>query len=154
MTDGELQTLVEHLSKEFFQKPFAHKAAFNPRLRTTGGRYLLKSHNIEINPKYWEEHGAEELEGIIKHELCHYHLHLAGKGHQHRDRDFRILLEAVQAPRFCTPLQKTGRQKTAAYKVYECLGCGLAYKRKRRIDTQKYVCGKCRGRLVLKEILE
>ena len=28
----------------------------------------------------------EELIGIIKHELCHYHLHLEGKGYQHRDR--------------------------------------------------------------------
>ena len=37
----------------------------------------------------------EELIGIIKHELCHYHLHLEGKGYQHRDKDFKELLKKV-----------------------------------------------------------
>ena len=46
----------------------------------------------------------EELIGIIKHELCHYHLHIEGKGYQHRDRDFKQLLQKVDAPRFCSPL--------------------------------------------------
>ena len=88
----------------FFKKTFIHYAYFNPRLRTTGGRYLLRSHDIEINKKYYDERGIEELIGIIKHELCHYHLHLEKKGYQHRDADFKKLLKKVGAPRFCTPL--------------------------------------------------
>ena len=43
MTNEELQLLTEKLSLHFFRKAFKHKAIFNPRLRTTGGRYLLSS---------------------------------------------------------------------------------------------------------------
>lgn len=84
MTDHDLQVLVEQLSQRYFLKPFNHQAVFNKRLRTTGGRYILQNHDIEINPKMMTEHDQETLEGVIKHELCHYHLHLAGAGYRHR----------------------------------------------------------------------
>ncbi|WP_027410258.1 SprT family protein [Anoxybacteroides tepidamans] len=147
MEQNELQKLVEQVSLQFFQKPFQHKALFNPRLRTTGGRYLLRSHNIEINPKYYEAFGEEELISIIKHELCHYHLHLEGKGYRHRDNDFRALLHRVQAPRYCRPLPNQNRQAVSAHYLYACLQCGLVYERKRKMNTQRYVCGKCHGKL-------
>jgi SprT-like protein len=51
MEDKELQKLVEKVSIESFGKPFRHKASFNSRLRSTGGRYLLGTHNIDINKK-------------------------------------------------------------------------------------------------------
>lgn len=35
------------------------------------------------------------MERIIKHELCHYHLHLRGMGYKHRDADFKTLLAQV-----------------------------------------------------------
>ena len=54
MNDQELQNLVEEISWEFFNKPFHHQAIFNSRLKTTGGRYLLDSHNIEMNKKYYD----------------------------------------------------------------------------------------------------
>lgn len=95
MTDQELQALVEAVSAQYFARPFRHQARFNSRLRTTGGRYLLRSHDIEINPRHLEQHGEEELIGIVKHELCHYHLHLEKKGYQHKDRDFQELLKQV-----------------------------------------------------------
>lgn len=87
MDNQELQELVRRLSLKSFQRPFLHQAYFNARLRSTGGRYLLQSHNIEINPKAYELYGLEEVQGIILHELCHYHLHIEGKGYQHRDKD-------------------------------------------------------------------
>lgn len=149
MEEHELQKLVTKISIDFFGKPFRHWAFFNPKLRTTGGRYLLGTHNIEINKKYLDQLGEEELIGIIKHELCHYHLHLEGKGYQHRDQDFKQLLKKVEAPRFCNRLPDS--PKTRSFKkiiFYECTQCHLQYKRKRRINTSKYVCGKCRGKLV------
>lgn len=151
MTNQELQTLVEEISIRHFQKPFRHKAYFNPRLRTTGGRYMLGSHNIDINGKYLEEHGLSELIGIIKHELCHYHLHIEGKGYKHRDPEFKSLLEQVGGAKHCTPLQKT--KKNRRILIYSCSKCNLMFKRRRRIDTKKYVCGKCKGKLVFKEEL-
>ncbi len=84
---------------------------FNSRLRTTGGRYLLNTHNIELNYRYYEMYGKEELVGIVKHELCHYHLHIAGRGYKHRDKDFRELLKAVDAPRFCKRMINEEREK-------------------------------------------
>jgi len=93
MTDQQLQNWVEQLSIEHFKKPFRHEARFNSRLRTTGGRYLLGTHAIEINPGYVTAATLSQAEGIIKHELCHYHLHIGGKGYQHRDQDFKQLLK-------------------------------------------------------------
>ncbi|KIL19355.1 hypothetical protein C2W58_03317 [Bacillus pumilus] len=148
MKESELQQLTEHISEHFFGKAFRHQVVFNDRLKTTGGRYLLGTHNIELNRRYLEEHGREELIGIIKHELCHYHLHLEGKGYQHRDRSFKELLKQVGAPRFCTPL-KTVQNKRRVQKRHEyvCTGCGQYFIRKRRFDTSRYVCGVCKGKL-------
>ena len=153
MTENELQSLVEQISINDFGRPFTHKAMFNKRLRTTGGRYLLVSHNIEINRRYLEEKGMEELVGIIKHELCHYHLHLQGKGYRHGDRDFKQLMAITNSPRFCSALDSVKRNGQTIKWLYKCLSCGLEYRRKRRLDTKKYVCGKCRGKIILKKPL-
>ena len=42
MNNDELQNLTETISKQYFNKIFEHEAYFNNRLRTTGGRYILK----------------------------------------------------------------------------------------------------------------
>lgn len=149
MTDQQLQQFVMKISDECFHKPFRHLAYFNSRLKTTGGRYLLQTHNIEINPKAYELYGIGEIEGIIKHELCHYHLHLEGKGYKHRDADFRALLAEVEAPRFCSLLQQPTRKKTSIY-MYSCRNCGQLYRRKIKMNVDKYRCSKCLGRLVEK----
>ncbi|WP_282139205.1 SprT family protein [Rossellomorea aquimaris] len=152
MTDAELQFLVEKISIQSFHKPFLHKAYFNPRLRTTGGRYMLGSHNIDINRKYLDEHGMDELIGIIKHELCHYHLHNEGKGYKHGDEDFKRLLNEVGGPRHCSILTSVNNRRR--YLIYECSKCGLEFKRRRKINLRKYVCGRCKGRLKLvKEVI-
>jgi SprT-like protein len=151
LTDQELQSLVEEISLKFFTKPFLHRARFNRRLRTTGGRYLLKSHDIEINPLHYQEHGDEELYGIIKHELCHYHLHLERKGYKHADQDFKTLLAHVGGTRYC---QRVGAGRSTLpirYKLV-CVSCGKTYKRKRKIDPSRYVCGVCRGKLRLESM--
>ncbi|ATH94453.1 SprT family protein [Bacillus glycinifermentans] len=145
MDDHQVQQLTEQISMTYFKKPFRHRAYFNSRLKTTGGRYLLNSHDIELNKKYLTEHGQKELEGIIKHELCHYHLHLEGKGYRHRDKDFRALLKEVGAPRFCTPL--SAKKQTRNVRTYMCTSCGQTFLRKRAMDTNRYVCGKCGGKI-------
>ncbi|WML50181.1 SprT family protein [Neobacillus sp. PS3-34] len=149
MENQELQRMVEEISEKDFGKPFMHKAIFNSRLRTTGGRYLLRSHNIDINRKYLEQLGIQELIGIIKHELCHYHLHLEGRGYRHSDMEFKALLKKVGGPRFCGKLpDEPKRRSFKKILLYKCSKCHLEYKRKRAIDTARYVCGKCRGKLI------
>ncbi len=147
MKKEELQKLVENVSLQCFQKPFRHEVYFNKRLRTTGGRYLLNTHNIELNYEYYKIFGIQELIQVIKHELCHYHLHLEGKGYQHRDRDFRELLQKVDAPRFCKTIPNASPKKLRFQYIYQCLGCRMKFIRKRKVNIERYVCGKCRGKL-------
>ncbi|MBW0765339.1 SprT family protein [Mammaliicoccus fleurettii] len=144
MDDNKLQELVSNISLESFNKPFDHKATFNKRLRTTGGRYLLNSHNIEINPEQYEFYGIKALKDIIKHELCHYHLHIEGKGYKHRDDDFRELSKDVGAPRFCKAVKSYDER---ANYLYKCSNCILEFKRIRKVNTVKYRCGRCGGKL-------
>ena len=98
MNNLALQSLTESIAIKYFGKAFKHEVYYNKRLRTTGGRYILSSHNIEINPKQYEMFGEKAVIDIIKHELCHYFLHLSGEGYQHRDKAFKILSAKVGAP--------------------------------------------------------
>ena len=63
MTNDELQDLIDKISIDSFNLPFNHQASFNARLRTTGGRYMLETHNIEINPRIEREYSSEILIG-------------------------------------------------------------------------------------------
>ncbi|MDN2452672.1 SprT family protein [Lactobacillus sp. UCMA15818] len=148
MNNTSLQELVEKISLDSFGQSFDYNATFNSRLRTTGGRYDLRTHNIDINPKMLIEHDEETLRGVIKHELCHYHLHLDNKGYQHRDSDFKRLLTEVAGLKFAPLSIPTHRYG------YVCIECNQLYVRKRRINLGKYVCSKCHGKLKLqKEIV-
>lgn len=147
MTEQQLQALVEELSLRYFKRPFIHRAYFNRRLKTTGGRYLLMSHDIEINEKMLTEHGKATLIGTIKHELCHYHLHLTGQGYRHRDQDFKQLLHQVGGLRYAPASSKNYRY------TYCCQKCGQSYLRQRQIDIKRFVCSRCHGKLrLLKKI--
>lgn len=148
MENNELQMLVEELSINFFNRSFKHKATFNARLRTTGGRYLLRSHHLEFNPKQLDHFGIDEFKKIIKHELCHYHLHTQGKGYKHKDKEFKALLKQVGGSRYCQRIPGTENTTTIKY-IYRCKECGQSYPRKKRINTSRYVCGKCKGKLQL-----
>jgi SprT-like protein len=149
MENKELQQWVERVSLDFFGRPFLHKATFNARLKSTGGRYFTVTHHIEISPHQLSHFGAEETEKIIKHELCHYHLHIMGLGYRHRDQDFKALLARVGGSRYCKSLpEKKQKVQPYRYKLF-CGACGMEYLRKRRLDPSRYLCGRCRGKLKL-----
>lgn len=145
MDEQKLKQWVDEISREWFGKPYIDEVMMNNRLRTTGGRYIPKYRRIELNPKYLEELGEEEFIGIIKHELCHYHLHIEGKGYQHRDHDFRMLLKQTNSPRHCQPLPS--KQQNRQVHEYECQSCQKTYQRLRRVNVKRYRCGKCKGKL-------
>jgi SprT-like protein len=148
MNDRDLQIWVEHISQASFGRPFLHQARFNRRLRSTGGRYFTKSHDIEISTIQLETFGKEEVEKIIKHELCHYHLHLLKKGYKHRDQDFKLLLKQVGGSRYCQASPRAQSKQPYRYRL-ECVNCKTEYYRKRQVDVRKFACGKCRGKLRL-----
>lgn len=140
----DLQQWTNDLSETYFHKPFHDRAIFNARLRTTGGRYIPSRRIIELNPKYLRELGEEEFAGIIKHELCHYHLHIEGKGYGHGDPEFKALLKQTDSPRYCQPLPS---EHDKNFHQYVCTECDHIYHRRRRVNTSKYHCGKCKGKL-------
>jgi SprT-like protein len=152
MDNQQLQQWIEQISLTSFGIPFKHKASFNSRLRSTGGRYFTKSHNIDISSLQLELHGKDEVEKIIKHELCHYHLHLARRGYQHRDPEFKQLLMQVGGTRFCSALPIAKRKEPYRYQLV-CTSCQMEYLRKRKVNPNKYACGKCRGKLKLFQIV-
>ncbi len=152
MNDHQLQQWVEHISLACFNRPFVHQARFNNRLSSTGGRYFTKSHDIEISASQLQNFGTEEVERIIKHELCHYHLHILKMGYRHRDMDFKALLHKVGGSRYCQSLPNTER-RTHAYRYrLECKSCQKEYLRKRKLDIRKFACGVCGGKLISHEI--
>ena len=152
MTDEELQRLVEQISRESFGKEFRHRAMFNSRLRTTGGRYRLQDHNIEINPRMLTEHDEATLVGVIKHELCHYHLHLGGQSGQHRTVAFKKLLKQVGGLRYA-PAPVNQKPRIRRWNLYICTNCQQKYYRARKIDVKKMVCGRCHGHLAWQKIV-
>lgn len=147
MTPESLQNLVEDLSLRYFNKPFKHKAVFNNRLRTTGGRYHLGTHNLDFNPKIFEIFGIDIFIGIIKHELCHYHLHLENKGYKHRDEDFKKLLTGVGGLRYTPSIE--AQQGYAMKWIYQCRKCHLIIHRERRFNIKKFVCKNCKSHFEL-----
>ena len=147
MNQQELQELVENISLTFFQKPFLHTATFNPRLKTTGGRYLLKTHHLDFNKRVLEMYGMADFIKVIKHELCHYHLHIEGRGYQHKDAEFKELLISTGGSRYVKDLRTKEEEDSLHH--YKCSQCKSRISRQKRINVSRYVCGKCRGRLVL-----
>lgn len=147
MNQQALQRYVEEVSLNYFGQPFTHQAVWNSRLRTTGGRYHTRSHDLDFNKKVLDTFGEETFLGVVKHELCHYHLHLAGKGHQHKDREFKQLLKQVGGLRF-TPSLKAQKESIQLWH-YQCKACGTIAGRQRRFNTSKYVCANCKGKFEL-----
>lgn len=137
---------VRQVSLEDFGKPFNHEAQWNSRLRSTGGRFFPTDGHLDFNPKVYQEHDLEVFRKIVRHELCHYHLYYEDKGYKHKDSAFKKLLKEVDGLRFVPPLSTTIQKPIL---TYICQDCKQLYQRKRKINTDRYRCGLCRGKLIL-----
>ena len=139
-----LTDFVKAVSQEDFGKSFNHVAVWNTKLRSSGGRFFPADGHLDFNPKIYDTFGLDVFRKIVRHELCHYHLYFAGKGYKHADADFKDLLKAVDGLRYAPSLSPN-----APANHYRCQQCGQDYHRKRRINTQKYRCGRCQGKLLM-----
>lgn len=137
VNNEELTDHVRQLSVEKFARPFLHTAQWNSRLRSTGGRFFPKDMHLDFNPKMANR---AEFDGIILHELVHYHLYDQQRGYKHKDREFKDLLAQVGGLRYAPSIRE------AKY-TYVCQSCQQIYQRQRKINIKKYACGKCRGKL-------
>ncbi|MGT2933330.1 SprT family protein [Streptococcus catagoni] len=138
----QLNEFVKEVSLLDFARPFKHEAKWNKRLRTTGGRFFPEDGHLDFNPKIYEDYGIEVFRQIVRHELCHYHLFFEKKGYRHQDKDFKDLLTQVKGLRYA-PNSKTRKKKIG----YVCTKCDQNIYRQQRINTDKYLCGLCQGRI-------
>ena len=113
MNNEELTDHVRRLSVEKFARPFLHTAQWNSRLRSTGGRFFPKDMHLDFNPKMANR---AEFDGIILHELVHYHLYAQQRGYKHKDREFKVLLAQVGGLRYAPSLRE-------AKHTYVCQSC-------------------------------
>lgn len=139
-----LTNFVKSVSLEDFGKEFHHTALWNTRLKTTGGRFFPKDGHLDFNPKIYEQYGINVFRKIVRHELCHYHLYFERKGYRHSDAEFKALLASVDGLRYAPFL----KQETKHY-LYRCQKCQQEYSRKRLVNTKKFFCGRCFGKLLL-----
>lgn len=140
-----LTEFVQEVSLEDFGREFRHQAQWNSRLRTTGGRFFTQDGHLDFNPALLEEFGMTVFRQIVRHELCHYHLYYQGLGYKHKDREFKELLKAVDGLRYAPR-----SAQNESYWYYNCSRCHYEFRRKRKVNTTKYVCGKCHGKISLK----
>lgn len=148
VTNEQLQQLTEQWSKDYFHQVFSHRVYFNRRLQTTGGRYHLSDHHIDINPKMIDEFDLDNLRGVVLHELCHYHLHLSGQDYHHRSPEFKLLLHQVGGARYA-PATVSVNTRQSKKIIYQCLKCHATIIRKRHFNTSRYVCSRCGGHFKL-----
>ena len=146
MNNSQLQALTCKISCKYFARPFLSQIYFDSRLRSTGGRYHLRSHKIDINPRMLNDFSKTNLIRIIKHELCHYHLCCAGYSGRHNTKRFQRLLISVGGSRYAP------QPKMIHWLKYQCRNCGRVYQRRRRLNVSRYVCGRCGGQLTLVKI--
>jgi SprT-like protein len=142
MTNEELEKRTKQWSQQYFHRPFSHQIFFNRRLKTTGGRYHLVDHHIDINPLMLSQFDEENLKKVVLHELCHYHLHLMGADYHHRSAVFKQLLQQVGGLRYAPSVATVQR-----HVIYECQNCHMRFTRSRHLNTKRYVCGRCGGKL-------
>ena len=60
-----LTNFVKTVSREDFGKEFRHTALWNPRLRTTGGRFFPADGHLDFNPKIYETFGVDVFEKLF-----------------------------------------------------------------------------------------
>ena len=95
-----------------------------------------------FNPKLYEAFEKMFFERLFDMSFAIIIFILKVKGYKHSDVDFKELLRKVDGLRYAPSLAK----KEQFYR-YRCQKCGQEYHRKRRVNTKKYVCGRCHGKL-------
>lgn len=143
MTNDDLYRFAQRalltIGEETVAKQFS--ISWNPRMRSTAGRALLKTYNVEINPKLLE-FGENEVYNTILHELAHllawYRTRHRGHGAEWRAAcvDLGIPNEKVTHN---LPLPK--RQQKRKWR-YVCPACETSFDRVRKARAHS-ACAKC-----------
>jgi predicted SprT family Zn-dependent metalloprotease len=133
---------------------------WNDRLRKTAGltysttKAGVRSSRVELSAKVLDR--ESRLNATLLHELCHVAAWLVqGVARPPHGVEFKAWAD-IASGRY--PMHQVERCHSYAIHAphrYECQTCGCAYKRhSKSVDTDKQVCGKCRGRIVYRGVFD
>lgn len=116
------------------------------------GKRVRQPLKIAISKSLLEYYSLENIEGVIKHELCHYHLYKKGGNYCDGDKEFEDELKRIGSHSTCT-LSRAGMIYTV-----KCSCCGKVVRKTpskgvvtRCINTRISVC--CEADLVKGEMI-
>lgn len=148
----KLEVLANKLSLHFWNKPCDIPVRWNGRLTKAMGRFIFSTQRktrspirIELSKHAVRFINHEIFIAVLLHELCHYHLFLAGKpfedGHPAFEQELRrvgaISTNTVQLPQ-------------RGYHLY-CDKCKAYLGTRKRMNTMRYLSGCCKAKIVKKE---
>lgn len=132
------------------------EVSWNNRLKTSAGRarqvaWIENCWNIELNPKYYRDFGAQRTLGTFRHELAHIADWLE-TGYTGHGRNFKRLCTAFGgtmneklAADTAGAKSSTEYIQTSAKWQYTCAGCGVSFTTKRRLGKNKEQHGRCKN---------
>lgn len=147
MLNQDLYAKYLEFNKKYFDNklPFDVKVVWDNRLVASAGSYNWSWGNtnktIKLSPHYIKKF-PEELDNILLHEM----IHASGiRGHGER---FKKEMRRINS--FGWNVQTHSKERAVTH-TYVCKQCKQTIKRSRRINVERYVCGKCGGKLTLKK---
>lgn len=137
-----LQRLAEAIIKTHAHDLPPVSVRLSSRLTRSAGTYRPPG-TITISGRFLQQHGFDETEPILRHEVAHHIVHwtVRGKARPHGP-EFRAIAAALgaplHAPAFAAPRLVYG---------YRCPACGWTWHRGRRIRrSHRYSCARCAPR--------
>jgi predicted SprT family Zn-dependent metalloprotease len=112
------------------------------RLSRSAGIYRPPG-DITLSRHFLEQHGPEQAEAVLRHELAHHIVRwtVPGRVRPH-GREFQEVAAALGAPRYA-PAYMTPHTIYA----YRCPACGWTWERRRRLPRgRRYACARCAPR--------
>jgi predicted SprT family Zn-dependent metalloprotease len=133
---------------------------WNDRLRKTAGLTYsstkggVRLSRVELSAKVLDR--ESRLNATLLHELCHVAAWLVqGVSRPPHGEEFRAWADIASARYPMHQVERCHSYAIHAPHRYECQTCGCAYKRhSKSVDTDKQVCGKCRGRIVYRGVFD
>lgn len=150
-TEEELKRLADELSKRHWGKPCTIPVSWNGRLKKTMGRFMYHERlgkrealRIELSKFAAQTLNEATWISVLLHELCHYHLFIAGQpfedGHPRFEQELRRVGAATS---------HTIRLPQQGYKLF-CSQCERPLGVRKRINTAHYRSACC-GATIIKE---
>lgn len=142
-------TAIKRYAKEFLDEAYGMELVIpielNGRLTRTLGRFHFNKRGsnrvpvkLDFAKKLLEFGTIEDIKGVIRHELIHYAMFVAGRPFHDGEEEFEAELVKYNAP--ATNVLRIKSPKLVI--THEC-GCGNQWKQRRKMSSG-YLCSSCK----------